>query len=319
MNKTLRYSVLSLLLMLVTGINAQSVFNFDNDYATLFPTLPGTSSNDSHDGDFTEATTSVAVDGITVTVSAKDPNSSNENRVWYSSPRLRMYSGTLTVTAPEGKNITAITFTGHSSNFNLTTETGTLDGKEWAGSANEIVFNVLKNTQISTMTIALDGQVVEGIENTPETAYTVAKANELIAAGVGLNDAVYVKGKVSGITEISVDYGNATYYISDDGSDENRLLVFRGYSLEGNKFTAEDEIKLGDEVIVYGKLVNYNGTYEVATGSSIYSLNGETSNISGVKADSDINNGVIYNMAGQRIQKPVKGINIIGGKKIMKQ
>lgn len=165
------------------------------------------------------------------------------------------------------------------------------------------------------------GEVVD-ISNTPETAYTVTEANELITAGKGLATSVYVKGKISAVTEISLDFGNATYTIYDNDTDKAtdelvELVIFRGYSLEGNKFTSEDEINVGDEVIVYGKLVNYNGTYEMTTGSSIYSLNGRTtSGISTVKADAQVD-GVVYNMAGQRLAKPAKGINIIGGRKVI--
>ncbi len=88
---------------------------------------------------------------------------------------------------------------------------------------------------------------------------------------------VYVKGVISQIDEISTSYGNATYYISDDGTTTDHLEVFRGYSLNGDKFTSEDEIKVGDEVIVNGDLVDYNGnTPEITTGSKIYSINGST-------------------------------------------
>ena len=86
----------------------------------------------------------------------------------------------------------------------------------------------------------------------------------------------YVKGKICAIKEVDTgQYGNATYSISDDGTEDNALQVYRGYSLNGAKFKATDEIKVGDEVIVTGKLVNYKGnTPQFAQGSSIYSLNG---------------------------------------------
>ena len=92
---------------------AQTVFDFDKDYKTLFPTLSGVSSSTSHDGDFKEATT-CTVDGIKVTISKK-ASGSNENRIWESSPRLRMYSGTMTIEAPEGKKISDISGLLHNS------------------------------------------------------------------------------------------------------------------------------------------------------------------------------------------------------------
>lgn len=317
MNKTLRYSLWGLIVLFATGLQAQNLFNFDEDYATLFPTLKGVSNQEgSHDGDFTETTTSTPVNGITVTISAKT-SGSNENRIWSTTPRLRMYSGTLTITAPEGKNITGLTFTGHATNFNLSTTTGTLDSKnkKWTGSANSVEFSVAKNTQIGTITVLLDGEEGVHIANTPETAYTVAKANELIEAGMALDEKVYIKGIVSEIKEISTSYGNATYYISDNGTTENQLMVFRGYSLDGEKFTSEDEIKVGETLIIYGNLVNYNGTYEV-TGSSIHSKQNGTG-INTVKTAASEADGAIYNLAGQRLEKAQKGIVIRNGKKVI--
>ena len=156
------------------------------------------------------------------------------------------------------------------------------------------------------------------ITNTPETAYTVAKANDLITAGQGLETKVYVIGTITNIEEVSTSYGNATYWIGDGTEySANDLEIYRGYYLEGENFTAEDQIKVGDKVIVYGKLVDYKGTKEMTTGSSIYSLNGVTTGISNIKAET-INDGAIYNVAGQRVNKLVKGINIVNGKKVVK-
>ena len=156
------------------------------------------------------------------------------------------------------------------------------------------------------------------ITNTPETAYTVAKANDLITAGQGLETKVYVIGTIPKIKEVSTSYGNATYWIGDGAEySSDDLEIFRGYYLEGENFTAEDQIKVGDNVIVYGKLVDYKGTKEMTTGSSIYSLNGVTTGISNIKAET-INDGAVYNVAGQRVNKLSKGINIVNGKKIVK-
>ena len=155
------------------------------------------------------------------------------------------------------------------------------------------------------------------ITNTPETAYTVAQANDLITAGRGLDTEVYIKGKVVSIKELSTSFGNATYYISDDGTETAQLMVYRGYWYDGKKFESENAIKAGDEVVVYGKLVNYSGTYEVSTGSSIYSINGVLSGIATVKTDAGTEDKAVFNMAGQRLSKPAKGVNIIGGKKIV--
>ena len=119
---------------------------------------------------------------------------------------------------------------------------------------------------------------------TLEDPYNVAAAQALIqtlGADV-LSEEIYVKGFISQIDDISpvpeTTYGNATSWISDQkGSTAGQLEIYRGYSLGGEKFTSKDEIKEDDEVIVFGKVVNFRGsTPEFTTGSSIYSLNGKT-------------------------------------------
>ncbi|MDE5986073.1 MAG: carbohydrate binding domain-containing protein [Prevotella sp.] len=126
-------------------------------------------------------------------------------------------------------------------------------------------------------------------DGTVATPYNIAAALDVCAnlqqsstSASYLSEEVYVKGKVSSIvdTEFNSQFGNITYYISDvaeDGTTTNKLEVYRGYGLNGAKFTSLDDIKVGDEVIVKGKLQNWLGTYEFTQGSSLYSLNGNAS------------------------------------------
>lgn len=153
--------------------------------------------------------------------------------------------------------------------------------------------------------------------NTPETAYTVAKALQLIADGENNSEEkVYVKGKISKIDEVSTKYGNATYYISDDGTETGQLEVFRGKYVNDEKFTAEDQIKVGDEVIVYGVLINYNKTTPEISPSYLYSHNGKTTGISEIAVDK-AKTSPVYNTAGQRVDSSYKGIVIKNGKKVL--
>lgn len=88
---------------------------------------------------------------------------------------------------------------------------------------------------------------------------------------------VYVKGKIKNIKSVEIEkFGNASYYITDNGSNE--VYIFQSYYLGNVKFTAEDQIKVGDEVIVCGRFYNYNGNTPETEGkgkSYIYSLNGK--------------------------------------------
>ena len=180
MKKLLRYS-LTLVFALVASVGfAQTTFDFDKDYKTLFPGLPGVSSMESNDGDFNEATT-CTVDGIAVTVSAKEEGNPNANRIWTKSARLRMYSGTLTIQAPEGKQITKIDIAQNKWNANNKVDNGTIDAKgNWTGSANKVVYSIAGNSQIKTMTVTLG----EGGTPQPPVVITytdVASVKDLLA------------------------------------------------------------------------------------------------------------------------------------------
>ena len=100
--------------------------------------------------------------------------------------------------------------------------------------------------------------------NAPGTAnnpYTVAEALAFIETlGTETSAEVYVSGIISQIDEVSTTHGNATYYISDDGTTESQLEVYRGKFLNNAAFTSESQIAVGDEVTVYGKLKNFKGT-----------------------------------------------------------
>lgn len=89
----------------------------------------------------------------------------------------------------------------------------------------------------------------------------------------------YFKGKVVSITEqFGTQYGNATFYMSDDGTTKNQFYVYQALYLGNKKYSSGTNIKIGDEVIVLGKVTNFRGnTPETVRGSAyVYSINGET-------------------------------------------
>lgn len=194
--------------------------------------------------------------------------------------------------------------------------------KPAAGLYYKLVFDCASATangviQISKVQYFEEGNdpVIVDITNTPETAYTVAKAKELVAAGEGLATKVYVKGFITAITEVSTQYGNATYTIADAKGAEDGMVVFRGYYLDGEKFTAKDQLAVGDEVIVYGQLMTYSGAPQIGQGNQLYSINKGTA-ISNIEVAQDAKQ-VIYTIGGQQLQKAQKGLNIINGKKVV--
>lgn len=180
---------------------------------------------------------------------------------------------------------------------------------------------IIDDFSLTTTNGGIDGTVAPPVDitNTPETAYTVAKAFELIEAGKGLNANVYVKGKISAITEVETTrFFNATYNISDNGEKEGQqLVVFHGKYLGGANFTEEEQINIGDEVIVYGQLVNYKGTYEVNSNNQIYSINGVTAGVQNITVEQNNVNAPAFNLAGQRVNAAYKGIVVKNGKKFL--
>ena len=168
----------------------------------------------------------------------------------------------LVISALNGNDITfrALPNEGDYRKATITFRT-TSDGKEYTAQA----------------TIAQEAKPnAPGSEALPFTvAEAIAKCKEI---GSTASDQLYfAKGKISSIKEVSTSYGNATFNISDDGQDENFVTCFRALNLGGEKFTAEDQIAVGDEVIICGKLMNYvdkegKETPEFAQGCYIVSL-----------------------------------------------
>lgn len=120
-------------------------------------------------------------------------------------------------------------------------------------------------------------------EGTADNPFNVAAALEYtnsLAADEESPIDIYIKGKIVSITEeYSVNYGNARFYISDDGTNKNQFEIYRALYLGNKKFTANDtQIQEGDEVIICGRVVNYRGTTPETQQNKafLYSLNGVT-------------------------------------------
>lgn len=128
------------------------------------------------------------------------------------------------------------------------------------------------NKTVTLTTTVTDPDANDG--SSIEKAYTVAEAIAATPAS-GTSDNVYIKGIVSSFqaSDIVSDGSNYRYYISDDGTETNQLLVFKGKGLNNVAFSNAGDLLLGDEVVIYGGLTTYNNTKEVAAGNYIVSLN----------------------------------------------
>ena len=119
------------------------------------------------------------------------------------------------------------------------------------------------------------------LEDPYNVAGVVAFINTL-QADTESEQAVYIKGKVASNTtteETITKYGNMTFTMIDEGNKSTTFTAFQVYGPGKKKFTAVTDIKVGDEVVVYGKVVNYKGTTPETVGKGaayVYSINSES-------------------------------------------
>lgn len=93
--------------------------------------------------------------------------------------------------------------------------------------------------------------------------YTVAEAIAAIDAANGtIVSGAYTFGVVSRVEKYFSNYNSLTYYISDDGSSTNELQVYSGKGLDSANFSSEDDLSVGQKLIICGNLKLYNGVYE---------------------------------------------------------
>ena len=106
--------------------------------------------------------------------------------------------------------------------------------------------------------------------NIPAECLTVAEANAICAqleSGATTGTKYYVKGWVKKLASKHADgisqFGNALFYMIDEqGNTEEDFYAYQVYGLDGAKITNPDGVAVGDYVVIYGELTNYNGTYE---------------------------------------------------------
>ena len=119
----------------------------------------------------------------------------------------------------------------------------------------------------------------DGTETNPFNSVAANNYASSLASGAESDKDIYIKGKVVSVKEqYGTQYGNATFYISDDGTASGQFYVFRALYLGNVKYTSGDLLKEGDDVVVCGRVTNYMGnTPETVQGKAyLYSLNGKT-------------------------------------------
>lgn len=105
----------------------------------------------------------------------------------------------------------------------------------------------------------------------PDSCLTVTQALKIgkdLGAGGTSEKKYYIKGWIQSLDEKNSDgiqsYGNATFYMAESNTGRNRhtFEAFQVYGKDGKPFKAEIQVQVGDFVIIYGPITNYNGTIE---------------------------------------------------------
>lgn len=134
--------------------------------------------------------------------------------------------------------------------------------------------------------------------------YNVAgllKAAESLKPNEKTATELVVKGIVCNIKEFNIENGNCSFYISDNGkTTSDQFYVYRAKGLNGENFTSEDQVQIGDTVVVQGYVTNYVGSSGKSTIETVWQNGGtnakllSTTNTSGGGESVDILGDVTF-------------------------
>ena len=174
-----------------------------------------------------------------------------------------LFKGDVKVGESQTVNAGAVTFTG------LDAETA------YIVKVNAIAVEGAKAyaaSPVATLEVTTKAASATANDGSLEHPYTAAEAIAAIDANTGLTGK-HVKGIVTEVVSHDPSYGSMVYIIK---SGEKTLKIFNGYDFGHTKFLGTDDLKVGDEVVVFGDLIKYKTTYELNTNNYLISINGET-------------------------------------------
>lgn len=294
------------------------------------------------DGDITEETT-LTEGKVSLTISTS--TTSTPNRYWSTTagPQLRVYGGTLTFSAAEGYVIAKIVFNhngkwgaGNSADSGEITNDADAKAATWTGSAQTVVVTIAANTQINSIDVILAKDVATQTVVVSEAGYaTVVAEQALDFTGLDVQaftceaKETYVHLEpitvVPAGTAVVVKAAAGSYDVpltTEAGTEPYNDLVAaaEAFVADGTQYILAD----GAEGVGFYKATPETtiaaGKGYIVKASSVKAFYGfdadDATGISGINAADE--NAVIYNVAGQRLSKVQKGINIINGKKVLK-
>ena len=126
---------------------------------------------------------------------------------------------------------------------------------------------------VATLDVSTKAASATANDGSLEYPYTAAEAIAAIDANTDLTGK-HVKGIVKATPSFNATYSSLTYDIESGGKT---LYIYSGKDLGNADFVGAEDLKAGDEVVVYGDLKKYNNkTYELDKNNYLISINGET-------------------------------------------
>ena len=282
-------------------------------------------------GDYVESEKTWTAGNVTMVTGGK-------YRWWNADKTLRFYSNTpqsyLKVSVPNDYVVTKVVFEGGSG---FTPSSGTLTSGTWRGSAQEVTFTYNASSSINVKKIT----VTYMTENLTETVQSYGWASYVTPAAVGFPaNTAYV------VTDASVSTGLTLEAVTQvpertpvllKGAGSKDITVIASASAPATNLLSVSSGTIPDGKYAYvlakngegacfkqwtGAMSSLNGRVmlvldeAVATARAMFNLDDDVTAIETVKAQ-NVENGQYFNLAGQRVAQPTKGLYIVNGKKVI--
>ena len=297
----------------------------------------------------TSTNTYLAKDGYVFTAGNITMTTFGDNSKYFSwydvdgKNELRFYSDTgYTLTAPEGYVITNVEFTGKQNCEKMTVSTGTLSGSNtastWTGVAPSITFTRgAGNPGYYTITVTYTNKFTKEVGDA-NWATWIAPYNVEVPSGVSAYIVSSSDDSKATLGELLAIPANTPVLLKGEGSHD--FVVCDDETLEANVVDPESNLlEVSDEETTSGVYVLANRD---SHGVGFYLWDGgllgagyvylpanvsardfigfdfeETTAISNLSDKTKEVRSEFFNLAGQRIAKPMKGLYITNGKKII--
>lgn len=289
--------------------------------------------------------TGTTTEGITVTFSG------NTGNIYASSTAMRVYpSNTIKIDAPEGKVITKIVYTqSNETEDNMTSSpnTYTTTTHTWTGNASSVTFTRSSGSsylQFTKISVVLASKVsitsaqyatfcddiardfsASGITVYAATASATSVAFDEVTDGVVPANTGVVLYSASVLNDVAIPATTktATYDFSANemvGVNSQTTIALDGGSGKTNYILANGGSGVGFYKAAVGgaKLAAHKAYLSTATASAsrdFLGFNEGTTGVNEVKTQKV--DGEYYNLAGQRVAQPTKGLYIVNGKKVI--